>query len=75
LERLDRDWIAELVVTDTVLVPPAKWHPKLRQVSVAPMLAYAVQRIQHGESIGALWEPDAPQRLGFSGTGAGSSSV
>lgn len=65
LERLDEDWIAELVVTDTILVPPAKRHPKLKMVSVAPMLAYAIRGIYHGESISPLWKFDAPRRLGF----------
>jgi ribose-phosphate pyrophosphokinase len=63
LEQLDRDWIAELVVTDTILVPPPKRHPKLRMVSVAPMLAYAIRGIYHGQSISPLWELDAPRKL------------
>jgi ribose-phosphate pyrophosphokinase len=63
---LDQDWLAELVVTDTILVPPAKRHPKLQVVSVAPMLAYAIRGIYRGESIGVLWDPDAPSKLGFS---------
>lgn len=66
LKRLDQDWVAELVVTDTILVPPAKRHPKLQVVSVAPMLAYAIRGIYRGESIGVLWDPDAPSKLGFS---------
>ena len=65
LERLDEDWIAELVITDTILVPPAKRHPKLKIVSVAPMLAYAIRGIYHGESISPLWKFDAPRKLGF----------
>ncbi len=65
LEELDRDYIAELVVTDSVLVPPAKRHPKLRMVSIAPMLAYAIRGIYHGESISPLWDLDAPQALGL----------
>lgn len=65
LERLDEDWITELVVTDTILVPPAKRHPKLKIVSVAPMLAYAIRGVYHGESISPLWKFDAPRRLGF----------
>jgi len=69
LEELDRDWLAELVVTDTVLVPPAKRHPKLKIVSVAPMLAYAIRGIYHGESISPLWQLDAPRKLGFSRSG------
>ena len=65
LEWLDEDWIAELVVTDTILVPPAKQHPKLKVISVAPMLAYAIRGIYHGESISPLLYSDAPRRLGF----------
>jgi ribose-phosphate pyrophosphokinase len=63
LEELDRDYVAELVVTDSVLVPPAKRHPKLKMVSIAPMLAYAIRGIYHGESISPLWELDAPHVL------------
>jgi ribose-phosphate pyrophosphokinase len=65
IEELDRDYISELVVTDTILVPPAKRHPKLKMVSVAPMLAYAMRGIYHGESISPLWRLDAPQALEF----------
>ncbi|NLE45958.1 MAG: ribose-phosphate diphosphokinase [Chloroflexi bacterium] len=65
LEWLDEDWISELVVTDTILVPPSKRHSKLRIVSVAPMLAYAIRGIYHGESISPLWDSDAPSKLGF----------
>jgi len=65
LEELDSDYIEELVVTDTVLVPPAKRHPKLRMVTIAPLLAYAIRGIYHGESISALWQLDAPRALGF----------
>jgi ribose-phosphate pyrophosphokinase len=71
LQELDRDWVAELVVTDTILVPPAKRHPKLKMVSVAPMLAYAIRGIYHGESISPLWQLDAPRKLGFSQLASG----
>jgi len=66
LEWLDEEWISELVVSDTILVPPPKRHPKLEIVSVAPMLAYAIRGIQMGTSISPLWEPEAPRKLGFS---------
>lgn len=65
MSRLDADWLAELVVTDTVLVPPPKHHPKLQILSVAPMLAYAIRGIHRGTSISPLWSPDAPQELGL----------
>ena len=65
LEELDQDYIRELVVTNSVLVPPAKRHPKLEMVSIAPMLAFAIRGIYHGESISPLWNLDAPRALGF----------
>lgn len=65
LRQLDAEWLAELVVTDTIVVPPPKQHPKLKIVSVAPMLAYAIRGIYRGESITALWDPDAARKLGF----------
>ncbi len=65
MSRLDADWVAELVVADTVLVPPPKHHPKLQILSVAPMLAYAIRGIHRGTSISPLWSPDAPQELGL----------
>ena len=56
VKRLDSDLIAELVVTDTVHVPEERHHPKLRILSIAPLLAEAIRRIQEGESIGPLVE-------------------
>ncbi|MGD9030635.1 MAG: ribose-phosphate pyrophosphokinase, partial [Anaerolineae bacterium] len=65
LQELDRPWISELVATDTILVPPPKHHPKLRTVSVAPILAYAIRGIFHGQSISPLWDLETPRKLGF----------
>jgi ribose-phosphate pyrophosphokinase len=65
MDRLDADWLAEVVVSDTVLVPPRKHHPKLQVLSVAPMLAYAIRGIHRGTSISPLFRPDAPQQLGL----------
>jgi ribose-phosphate pyrophosphokinase len=56
VEWLDSDLIAELVVTDTIHVPQEHRHPKLRILSVAPLLAQAIRRIHGGESIGPLVE-------------------
>jgi ribose-phosphate pyrophosphokinase len=46
--------IKELVVTDTIPLPPHKQHPKITVLSVADMLANAITRIHTGESIGEL---------------------
>jgi ribose-phosphate pyrophosphokinase len=43
------------VCTNTVPVPEDKRTGKLKVLSVAPMLAEAVRRIHHGESVSALF--------------------
>jgi ribose-phosphate pyrophosphokinase len=56
LERLSgQDDVLEIVCTNTVPVPEDKRTEKLRVLSVAPMLAEAVRRIHHGESVSALF--------------------
>jgi ribose-phosphate pyrophosphokinase len=54
LDRLNRPEIAELVTTDTVYLPPEKRHPKIKVISVAPLLAEAISRIHLGETISPL---------------------
>ena len=56
VERLDSDLIAELVVTDSIYVPMEHRHPKLRILSIAPLLADAIRHIHEGESMGPLVE-------------------
>jgi ribose-phosphate pyrophosphokinase len=46
--------IKQLVVTDTIPLPPHKQHPKITVLSIADMLANAITRIHTGESIGEL---------------------
>lgn len=52
----DGDLIEELVVTDTIPLPPQKQHPKITVLSVAPLLADAIGRIHSGQSVGALFQ-------------------
>jgi len=54
LERLDNPLIKELVVTDTIYIPPEKHHPKLKVISIAPLLAEVIRHIHEGESISYL---------------------
>jgi len=51
-ERISKSGITEIIVTDTVVIKPemAK-NKKIRVVSVAPLLAEAIKRIQSGDSI------------------------
>lgn len=54
LERLDNPLIKELVVTDTIFIPPEKQHPKLKVISIAPLLAEVIGHIHKGTSISYL---------------------
>ena len=54
-EILEKSTIKELVVTDSLPVPPAKMGAKTSVVSVAPILGEAIQRIHSGTSVGAMF--------------------
>lgn len=56
IERLRDADIQSIVVTNTVDVPPHKRLDKLTVLTVAPLLAAAIERIHTGESVGALFE-------------------
>ena len=53
----DQTDVLEIVCTNTVPVPEEKRTDKLVVLSVAPMLAEAMRRIHHGESVSALFAP------------------
>lgn len=53
-ERLERAGVTEVVVTDTVDVPCRDW-PRLRVVSIAPMLAEAIRRMVSRESVSEMF--------------------
>jgi ribose-phosphate pyrophosphokinase len=48
--------IQEVVVTDTIPLPPAKMHEKITVRSVAPLIGEAIMRIHTGTSIGELFD-------------------
>jgi ribose-phosphate pyrophosphokinase len=48
--------VAEVAVTDTVLVPEEKRWPKLRILSVAGLLARAIRYIHENESVSSLFD-------------------
>ncbi len=56
LQRLNHPYIKELVVTNTIYVPPEKQHPKLTVLSVAKLLADVILRIHEGRSVSSLLE-------------------
>ncbi len=55
ISRLAESSIREVVITDTIPVPPEKRLDKLTILSVAPLFAEAIQRIHGGGSVGALF--------------------
>lgn len=57
IERIGSCSIKEVVVTDTVPVPPAKRLEKIKVLSIAPIIGEAIHRIHTGQSVGAMFEP------------------
>lgn len=54
LDLLDSPIIQRLFITNTILQPEAKRHPKIAIVSIAPLLADVIQHIYLGQSISSL---------------------
>jgi ribose-phosphate pyrophosphokinase len=56
VERLEKSVLDELVVTDTIpLNPVAGACAKIRQLSVAELLAETLRRISDAESVSSLY--------------------
>jgi len=53
-QRLADAGFAEIVVTNTVPVPPEKCLPNLSVLSVGPFIAEVIRRIHEGQSVGEL---------------------
>jgi ribose-phosphate pyrophosphokinase len=53
--RLQDSNIRELVVTDTVPLPPEKQLPMVTVLSLAPLIGEAIRRIHTGQSVGDLF--------------------
>lgn len=57
VERLtSRPEIAEIVVTDTVPLPPEKQHAKIKRLSVATLFGEAIHRANNDLSITSLFD-------------------
>lgn len=55
VEKLGASPLEEVVVTNTVPVPPEKRIDKIKVLSVAPLFGEAIKRIHTGESISSLF--------------------
>ena len=56
VENLSRALVKEIVVTDTVPVPPDKLNGWVTVLPVAPLLGEAIRRIHKGLSVGEMFE-------------------
>ncbi|MGE3775797.1 MAG: ribose-phosphate diphosphokinase [Pirellulaceae bacterium] len=56
IENLERSPITQVVLTDSIPLKPSQMIPRIRIRSVAPLLAEAIKRIHHDQSISALFE-------------------
>jgi ribose-phosphate pyrophosphokinase len=55
LARLQASPLREVVVTNSIAIPPAKRIDKLTVLSIAPLLGEAIQRIHTGTSVAATY--------------------
>jgi ribose-phosphate pyrophosphokinase len=58
VDRIRDSVLREVVVTDTIPLPPAKRIPKIKTLSVAPLIGEAIRRIHLGQSVGALFSSE-----------------
>ncbi len=58
IERIAESAIREVVLTDTVPLPPGKRLGKITTLSIAPLIGEAIKRIHRGESVGALFSSE-----------------
>ncbi len=56
VKRLNASPIRQVVITNTVPLPPEKRSPKIVQLSVAPLFGEAIRRIHTGESVSEIFE-------------------
>lgn len=56
VQRLEESCLKEVVLTDTIKLPEEKRMDKIKVMSIAPLLAEAIKRINNYESISGLFE-------------------
>ena len=55
VERLASSALKEVVVTNTIALPPEKWFDKLTVLSVSALLGEAIQRVHSGSSVSTAY--------------------
>ena len=58
VERISASALTEVVITDTIPLPPEKQLEKIRVLTVAPLIGEAIDRIHRGQSVGALFSSE-----------------
>ncbi|MDO5556332.1 MAG: ribose-phosphate pyrophosphokinase [Clostridia bacterium] len=58
IERIEKSAIKELVVTNTIPIEPEKMIDKIKIVSIAPLFAEAIKRLNEAKPLGDLFEYD-----------------
>jgi len=58
IERISKSPVKEVVVVDTVPIPPEKKLDKIVVLPMAPLLGEAIHRIHTGLSVGAMFEQE-----------------
>ena len=59
IERIEKATnLSEVVITDTIPLAPSRHIPKIKVLSVAPLIGEAIKRIHRGESVGALFSSE-----------------
>lgn len=56
VKNVEKSILEELIITDTIPFDDLKKHPKIKVLSVAPLLAEAIKRIHREESISCLFD-------------------
>jgi ribose-phosphate pyrophosphokinase len=58
IDRIAASNLREVVLTDSIPLPPAKRLKQITTLSVAPLIGEAIKRIHRGESVGALFSSE-----------------
>ena len=58
IQRIESSAVREVIVTDTIPVPPEKRTSKVTVLSMAPLLGEAIHRIHTGTSVGAMFQQE-----------------
>ncbi|ABR46394.1 ribose-phosphate pyrophosphokinase [Alkaliphilus metalliredigens QYMF] len=56
MERIENSVIKELIITDTIPLPPEKHSDKIKIMTVAPVFAEAIRRIYNNVSVSKLFD-------------------